>query len=41
VLDTLGKIPRKNMNVELGNTTCTIVGIHNRTITKVKVRKTV
>jgi putative hemolysin len=39
VLDALGKIPRKNMSVTLGNTTCTIVSVKNRIITKVKVVK--
>ena len=40
ILDSLGKIPRNNMSVTLGNTVCTIVGIKNRIITKVKVKKT-
>jgi len=40
VLDKLGKVPRKNMTVDLGNTVCTIVGVKSRTIVKVKIQKT-
>ncbi|PIR75481.1 MAG: hypothetical protein COU34_02570 [Candidatus Magasanikbacteria bacterium CG10_big_fil_rev_8_21_14_0_10_43_9] len=40
VLDTLGKIPRRNMSVTLGDAVCTIVGVKNKTIVKVKVQKT-
>ena len=40
VLDVLGKIPRSNMSVTLGDTVCTIVGVKNRTIAKVRVEKT-
>ncbi|OIO18633.1 MAG: HlyC/CorC family transporter [Candidatus Magasanikbacteria bacterium CG_4_9_14_0_2_um_filter_41_10] len=39
VLDTLGKIPRRNMSVTLGDAICTIVGVKNKTIVKVKVQK--
>lgn len=39
VLDALGKIPRRNMSVTLGNTTCTIVSTKNRAIAKVKIQK--
>ncbi len=39
MLDAIEKIPRKNMSIELENTTCTVLEVTKRVITKVKVEK--
>ncbi len=39
ILDKTGKVPRKNTEVTLGNTTCTILLVKNRVISKVQVEK--